>query len=79
MKKMLHIILGLSIVLLVGCEKSTEELKSEDGYLAKNVIQLDNLQVGQKSTYIKAASCQHQFGCQWLFGKRNHQSRVANL
>jgi hypothetical protein len=60
MKKILHALLGFSFIITMACEKPLEEPKISDGYQAStNLIQLENLQIGQKSTYIRAASCQH--------------------
>jgi hypothetical protein len=61
MKKILHVLLGFCLFITIACEKPLDEPQISDGYrpVVNNLIQLDNLQVGQKSTYIRAASCQH--------------------
>jgi hypothetical protein len=58
MKKILHSLPILCFILLTACEKPSEIPLAENPVSA-NRIQLDNLQVGQKSVYTRAASCQH--------------------
>jgi hypothetical protein len=56
MKKNLRSLPILCLILLAACEKSGDNIIDENP-VSSNIIQFTNLQVGQKSTYIKWATC----------------------
>jgi hypothetical protein len=58
MKKILHSFSILSLILLYACEKSSE-ITIDENPISSNLIQLTNLQVGQKSTYVRWGTCSY--------------------
>jgi hypothetical protein len=58
MKKILHSLPILCLILLLACEK-TSDFTPDVLPVSGNTIQFTNLRVGQKSTYVKWATCNY--------------------
>jgi hypothetical protein len=66
MKKILQLLLVICLTSLIACEKASTTIPDTPS-VSGNLIQFDNLQVGQKSVYIKAISCQHYIASDTTF------------
>jgi hypothetical protein len=66
MKKILHSLPILCLILLNACEKPSDIIIEENAG-SGNLVQFTNLQVGQKSTYVKWTTCGYNKPSDTLF------------